>query len=202
MKKILILFAHPALEKSRVNKPLIKAAQQLEDVTIHDLYEEYPDFHINIAREQELLLAHDIVIWQHPFFWYSAPSLLKEWIDLVLEFNFAYGPSGKALKGKIIFNSITTGGPQEAYSKEGYNRFSIRELLAPFEQTANLCLMDYFPPFIIHGSLHLETSQLNKHTEEYVQLLEALLNDQISKEDIKHHHHLNAVIKEIIHARK
>ena len=42
--RVLVLFAHPALEKSRVNRRLIRAAQGLEGVTFHDLYEAYPDF--------------------------------------------------------------------------------------------------------------------------------------------------------------
>ena len=86
-------------------------------------------------------------IFQHPFYWYSSPALVKEWIDLVLEHGFAYGQSGRALEGKIMMNAITTGGPDEAYQKGGYNRFTIREFLAPFDQTARLCQMRYLAPF-------------------------------------------------------
>ncbi len=84
MTKVLILFAHPALEKSRVNKPLLQLANTLENVTIHDLYELYPDFNIDVPHEQQLLLEHDIILWHHPLYWYHAPALLKQWIDLVL----------------------------------------------------------------------------------------------------------------------
>ncbi len=90
-KRVLILFAHPALQKSRVNRRLIAAVSNLENVTINDLYEEYPDFCVNVKREQDLLRSHDIIIFQHPFYWYSCPALLKEWEDLVLEYGFAYG---------------------------------------------------------------------------------------------------------------
>ena len=83
--RILVLFAHPVQHKSRVNKELVSAIQGIEGITFHYLYEDYPDFHIDVKREQELLLSHDIFVWQHPFYWYSAPALLKEWIDLVLE---------------------------------------------------------------------------------------------------------------------
>jgi len=82
---VLILFAHPALEKSRVNRRLVAAVQGLEGVTFHDLYEAYPDFYIDVKHEQRLLEAHDIIAFQHPLYWYSTPSLLKEWQDLVLE---------------------------------------------------------------------------------------------------------------------
>ena len=91
MAKVLILFAHPALEKSRVNKRLILAAGNIDNITLNDLYEEYPDFDIDIKREQQLLIEHDLIILQHPFYWYSTPALLKQWEDLVLEHGWAYG---------------------------------------------------------------------------------------------------------------
>jgi glutathione-regulated potassium-efflux system ancillary protein KefG len=72
MKKILIIFAHPVLEKSRVHKTLLKYISGLDHVTFVDLYESYPDFDIDVKREQQLLLAHDIIIWQHPLCWNTA----------------------------------------------------------------------------------------------------------------------------------
>ena len=74
MNRILILFAHPALQKSRINRVLISAVQDIEAVTFHDLYEAYPKFDNLVSEEQVLLEAHDIIILQHPFFWYSIPS--------------------------------------------------------------------------------------------------------------------------------
>lgn len=100
MKKILLLFAHPRYEKSRTNFALLQGVADLDGITFHDLYERYPEFHIDVAREKEMLKEHDIVVWHHPFYWYSCPPLLKQWIDVVLEFNWAYGPQGKALSGK------------------------------------------------------------------------------------------------------
>src|SRR6187455_1899648 len=98
--RVLILFAHPALHRSRVNRVLVEAVRSLEGVTFHDLYEVYPDLLLDVDREQALLREHDVVVWQHPFFWYSAPALVKEWQDLVLELGFAYGEGGTALRGK------------------------------------------------------------------------------------------------------
>ena len=106
--RVLILFAHPALEKSRVNRRLSAAVSSLPGVTFHDLYEAYPDFDVDVRREQELLGSHDLVVLQHPFFWYSIPPLLKQWIDLVLEHGWAYGSEGKALVGKeaVVFGTL------------------------------------------------------------------------------------------------
>ncbi len=50
---ILILFAHPALRKSRVNRRLLAAARTVAGVPVRDLYEEYPDFMIDLKREQD-----------------------------------------------------------------------------------------------------------------------------------------------------
>ena len=119
--KILILFAHPAIYKSRVNKRLIEPIKNIDGVTFQDLYETYPDFYIDVEKEQELLKNHEIIIFHHPFYWYSSPAIIKEWMDLVLQFGFAYGPNGTALTGKKLMNVITTGGSKEAYTPEGYN---------------------------------------------------------------------------------
>jgi glutathione-regulated potassium-efflux system ancillary protein KefG len=159
MPSILIQFAHPALQKSQTNRYLLEAVRNLEKVTINDLYEEYPDFDIDVSREQRLLLAHDIVVFQHPFYWYSTPALLKQWLDLVLEYGFAYGRGGTRLHGKSFLTATTAGGPEEAYQREGYNYFHLRELLAPLEQTAKLCGMSYLPPFVIFNTLKLATEQ-------------------------------------------
>jgi putative NADPH-quinone reductase len=116
MAAVLILFAHPALEKSRVHTQLLKAARGISGVTFHDLYETYPDFDIDVREEQELLLQHDVVIWQHPFYWYSAPAIIKQWEDLVLEHGWAYGSGGRQLAGKAIFNAVTCGGSGSLYA--------------------------------------------------------------------------------------
>jgi Flavodoxin-like fold len=66
----------------------------------------YPDFHINVAREQELLTLHDVIVFQHPLYWYSYPAILKEWQDLVLESGFAFGHMGTRLAGKLLLHAI------------------------------------------------------------------------------------------------
>ncbi|MGF1513494.1 MAG: NAD(P)H-dependent oxidoreductase [Elainellaceae cyanobacterium] len=183
--RILILFAHPALEKSRINRQLIDAVDDLDAVTIHDLYEAYPQFHIDVAREQQLLLDHDVIVFQHPFYWYNSPALLKEWQDLVLEYGFAFGHDGTALQGKKCFSAITTGGTKAAYCRQGYNYYSIRELLTPFEQTARLCGMEYLPPFVVYGTHQLqEMSQIAPHADRYRSFITTLRDRKIDWEEL------------------
>ncbi len=109
MKRILVIFSHPALQSSRANKQLLHAIEGLEGITLHDLCQRYPDMFINVKREQALLAEHDIIVFQHPFYWYSCPAIMKEWMDLVLEYGYAYGPEAHALNGKQWLSAITTG---------------------------------------------------------------------------------------------
>ena len=52
---ILILFFHPLYHKSRVHRRLSEAVKAMDGVTFRNMYDLYPDFHIDIATEQELL---------------------------------------------------------------------------------------------------------------------------------------------------
>jgi len=194
MANVLIQFAHPLLSKSRVHKALLRSIPSLKGVTINDLYERYPDLYIDVEREQQLLAEHDIIIFQHPFYWYSSPAIIKQWFDLVLEHNWAYGSKGRALAGKKMLNVISCGGPREAYGPNGTNRYSINQFLAPFDQTAVLCRMTYLPPFVIHATHRLTPDQLDVHGAHYRLLLAALVNDQIAPADYQGVHYLNELV--------
>lgn len=193
MAKVLILFAHPALEKSRIHSSLIRHVKHLQGVNIHDLYEAYPDFDIDVKREQHLLMMHDVIIWQHPFYWYSSPALIKQWLDLVLEHGWAYGGETK-LQGKKILNAISCGGPKEAYSLTGRNRYSIKEFLYPFSQTAALCKMEYLPPFVIHGTHRLKPYDIELYAIQYEQVINALTSDMLTEDEWNKSDYLNELI--------
>jgi glutathione-regulated potassium-efflux system ancillary protein KefG len=174
-RKILILFAHPAYKRSKINGALLGAIANIPGVTVHDLYASYPDFLIDVAQEQQLCLSHDVIVLQHPFYWYSTPAIIKEWLDLVLEHGWAYGSSGRALAGKIFFQVLTAGGDAEAYSAAGSNRYSLRELTLPLRATANLCHMQWLPPYAVLG-VHrgLPADRLAAHVADYRRTLVAL----------------------------
>ncbi len=169
--RILVLFAHPAFHKSRVQRALAEAARRVEGVTFHDLYERYPDFLLDVEREQELLRQHDVIVFQHPFYWYSSPAILKEWQDLVLEYGFAFGEAGTALRGKRLLSAVSAGGPQNSYGSESHSLFTMAQLLAPFEQTARFCGMEYLPPFVVHGSRGLLPGEIAAHADAYAERL-------------------------------
>ncbi|MDH3388367.1 MAG: NAD(P)H-dependent oxidoreductase [Gammaproteobacteria bacterium] len=177
---ILILFAHPSQHRSEVNLPLLRASCNVDGVTVVDLYAEYPDYSIDIDREQQRLRENDVIVFMFPLYWYSTPAILKEWQDLVLEYGFAYGHGGTALRGKRLLCAVTAGGTEDAYKTSGFNHYSIRELLRPIEQTANLCGLIYLPPYALFGArTALEDGRVHAHVENWSRVLDCLLHDRI-----------------------
>jgi glutathione-regulated potassium-efflux system ancillary protein KefG len=191
MEKVLILFAHPRFEKSRINRGLLKNIANLTQVTLHDLYEEYPDFNIDTDREKTLLLKHEFIVWHHPFYMYGIPALLKQWIDLVLEYGWAHGKGGDNLRGKIVFNALTAGGTRDVYAEGGHNNFTVREFLVPFEQTARLCEMIYLPPFVVHGTYLLTDREVEAYGQLYHVLLDRLAKGEYDTKTVLQHEYLN-----------
>lgn len=184
-QRVLILFAHPSLHRSEVNRYLYQASNNREGATLIDLYYEYPTFQIDIEAEQQRLRDHDVIVFMFPLYWYSTPSILKEWQDLVLEYGFAYGPDGKALHGKHFVCVLSAGGPEKAYHSDGYNHFTIRELLQPLEQTAALTGMHYLPPFTLFGSRTAsDEGRIGAHIEQWETLLQLLIEGRVPAEQL------------------
>ena len=181
-KKILINVFHPNMELSRGNKALMEAVENMPNVTVRDMYDEYPDFQINAASEQSMLTAHDVIVFQHPLYWLSSPALLKQWEDTVLEKGFAFPPGvGDKLAGKIWQTVLTVGGPAEGYQKEGPFKADFNDILIPFRLTAMYCSMEWQPVFAVHsvmaadapGTRAITEDELKVKTDEYRTLLES-----------------------------
>ena len=175
--EILVLVAHPELEQSRVNRRLMQVARALPNegaaarVEVRDLYALYPDYLIDVAAEQAALAAARLVVWQQPVRWYGMPPLLKLWCDDVLAFGWAYGPGGDALRGKDVWLVASTGGGDESYRPDGYNRYFFDAFLPPYEQTAALCGMRFLPPLVLHGAHRASDAELDEHAMTYARKL-------------------------------
>jgi len=168
---IVVLYAHPTAYRSRVNKVLFKRISNVAGVQTRDLYELYPDFNIDVETEQRILREADLVVFQHPIYWYSAPPIIKEWIDVVFERGFAYGPGGDALQGKDLLLVCSTGGSPEAYSSSGRHGYPLHELMRPLQQTARFCGMNFLEPLVLYGGRAASEAQLNNHAQRYRELL-------------------------------
>ena len=177
MTRLIVYYVHPAQRTSRANAAMAKVAEGIEGLTFVDLYAEYPRHDIDVDAEQARLLDHDVILFQFPLFWYSTPSLIKEWQDLVLEHGFAYGAGGTQLQGKTMMLALTTAGPIEAYTQEGYQHYPLRTFLTPLEQTARLCKMRFPAPYVLHSSLKAaEDGEIAEHAKGYGALLQAILD--------------------------
>ena len=159
---ILVLTAHPDLATSRINRAWHRALSDTPGVTTRDLTAiGGPQMKFDRQEEQDLLLAHDRMVFQFPFYWYSSPPILKAWTDHVLSYGFAYGPGGNKLNGREFLCLVSTGGPDSSYHAGGYNNFSMSELLRPFQQTAHLTGMTYLRPFVLHGLAQADEAALS-----------------------------------------
>lgn len=173
-RRVLVVLAHPLYEQSRVTRRLAEVAATIDGVTVDDLYERYPTFDVDARAEQALLAAHDAIVFLHPLFWYSVPALLKQWQDVVLEHGWAYGGGAAALRHKLTFHVITTGGPASAYQRTGHHRYTMRELLLPWEQAAHLCGLRWLAPYVIHAAQACDDAALAAHELGLRAVLEAL----------------------------
>ncbi len=165
--RILLLFVHPFPHRSKINRALLDGVRDLPGVEVNDLYERYPDFHFDIRREQEILREIDLLVVQHPLYWYSAPAMFKQWQDTVLEYGFAFGKEGSALRGKDWISVVTAGQSGDAYLEDGHNRYSVTELLRPYECAANHCGMNYLEPIVLHGAHRLSDEELAGWVDTY-----------------------------------
>jgi glutathione-regulated potassium-efflux system ancillary protein KefF len=170
-KRILVVYAHPTPHHSWINRRLVESAQAVPNVQVDNLYETYPDFYIDVQHEQGLLVEADLIVFQFPIQWYSMPSLMKEWVDVVLEYRWAYGPGGTALRGKDFWLVVTTGSREDAYQESGRHGHEFPAFLPPIQQTALLCGMRWLPPLILHGAHKVDDAAVDAHIATYLQRL-------------------------------
>ena len=175
MSKVLLVVGHPDLSQSKANAALVDAVRDLAHVTVHDLYATYPDFRIDVAAEQALLADHDVIVFQHPVFWYNTTPLFKQWQDKVFTLGWAFTMDGSAsqLAGKKAVVAVTTGVPADHYTPEGSNQATIETLLSNWHATLRLCQFDIQQPMVkLYGTAFgLSESDLTTAAKQYNELL-------------------------------
>ncbi len=194
-KRILWYLFHPNFSQSVGNRALLDAVRDLPGLTLVDAYAEYPDFKIDAKREQERLVAHDLIVFQHPFYWYSSPALFKEWQDIVLEYGFAYPPKeGKALHGKHWLSVVTAASTDWSYQAGGFNNYTMSELLRPFQQTANFCGMRWHSPFVVYGVMPDEYEGIKPTDRDALTQEAQRLRELIVQLDLEESHSLEPLV--------
>ena len=122
MKNVLAIQGHTDLQHDSFNNKLIMAdlEKALPEVRFEYLDAMYPNFKIDVKKEQEQLVWADVIVLQFPVFWYSMPSLLARWMEQTFEHGFSHGAKGKALVGKKLLLSFTVGAPEDMCREGGF----------------------------------------------------------------------------------
>lgn len=168
MKNALVICAHPLSKKSRVHRTMMEFLSGLPEIYVHDLYETYPYFHIDVEHERQLLKKFDLIVWQQPLYWFGMTPLLKLWCDEVLRQGFAYGPGRDHLQGKDLMLSLLTGGmedPETSLAMED-------TWLTPYQKIAETCGLRWRSPLILTQTATATQEQVVQHAQKFLQTLE------------------------------
>ena len=169
--KTLVILAHPNIEESRINKTLKEAALE-NGASVSELYKKYPNFSLDVKKEQELLVAHDRIILQFPCFWYSSPPLLKKYFDDVFTYGFAYGDSGKALQGKEFGLSVSFGAKEHELCEDSACDY-VEDIFTPFKCSISFVGGTLLKYFFIFDSQNISDEDLQNKAQIYKDHLKA-----------------------------
>lgn len=145
--KVVIIIAHPLLRESRANKELVDAVKENDEVIVYDLYEQ-PQGGFNVGHWSRYLSEATAVVLQFPLHWMSAPYMMKRWEDEVL----TYVAQTPAIVGKPLMVVTTTGAGARAYRSGGRMRFTIDEILRPYEAMSIHAGMVWQTPIVVHAA--------------------------------------------------
>jgi len=120
----------------------------------------------DVDSEMQKLEWCDLMIWQFPLWWFGLPSMLKGWVDRVFAMGRIYGGGHiyetGVFKGKRALLSLTTGGPAEAYNRDGFNG-DILGILKPVHRgMLEFVGFDVLAPHIVYGPVRMNDEE-RKH---------------------------------------
>ncbi|PAF50452.1 NAD(P)H-dependent oxidoreductase [Helicobacter sp. 13S00477-4] len=168
--KTLIILAHPNLKDSKINKTLIQSIKGVSNITLNDIYSTYPDGKINLTKEIELLKNSKHIIFQFPLYWFSTPSLLKEYQDVVFS-GILYSNEPKILSEKTFQIITSAGSPEEKYSLDGRNQKSLEDILLPISMSAKYLGMQTKDILCIFNAMGMTDELLKQAINKYQKAL-------------------------------
>ncbi|HJG98068.1 MAG TPA: NAD(P)H-dependent oxidoreductase [Parabacteroides johnsonii] len=167
MKKILILSAHPDIEKSKACSAMLNAVKGLDNVKVIDIYK----VPLKVENYIDDVKHADVLVFQFPFWWGSAPAMLKNWLDTFM-LGFLENPG---MKGKSLLIATAAGVSEEDYHPGGAEQFTVDEILRPYQVTAIYSGMTYLKPFVLYGTMTPDAEQrICKGAKDYKSLIETL----------------------------
>jgi putative NADPH-quinone reductase len=138
-------------------------------------------FSEEIESEIRKLEWCELMIWQFPLWWFGLPAALKGWVDRVLAMGRTYGggriyQSG-VFRGKRALLSLTTGGPEDAYRKGGFNG-DIAAILRPIHRgMLQFVGFDVLEPHVVYGPVRLTAEQRKQQLAAYAVRLQQIARE-------------------------
>ena len=136
----------------------------------------------DIQQELDKLLWADLLILNFPIFWFSAPAMLKGWIDRVLVSGICYG--GKrfydqgGLSGKKALVTVTLGGREHMFG-DGAIHGPLEDMLRPILRgTLAYVGFDVLQPFVAWHVPYISDEARQEFLRSYQQRLEHISDDQ------------------------
>jgi NAD(P)H dehydrogenase (quinone) len=136
----------------------------------------------DIQQELDKLLWADLLILNFPIFWFSAPAMLKGWIDRVLVSGVCYG--GKrfydqgGLAGKKALVTVTLGGREHMFG-EGAIHGPLEDMLRPILRgTLAYVGFEVLEPFVAWHVPYISAEAREEFLQSYQRRLEGLADDQ------------------------
>lgn len=135
----------------------------------------------DIAAEQDKIRWSDAVILQFPMWWFSAPAIVKGWIDRVFTSGFAYGPNVPPpyseegpLAGRRAMLSVTYGARESAFSAGGIHG-RLQDVLHPLQHGLfRFTGMAPLEPFAVPEANALPADSFAEARQAYGRRLDAL----------------------------
>lgn len=164
---ILLLSAHPNIEGSKACAAMLEAVKCLKNIKVVDIYK----IPLEVENYINDVKNADVLVFQFPLWWGSAPSRMKEWLDTFM-LGFLENPG---MKGKRLLIATTAGVDESEYHAGGAEGFTLDEILRPFQVTAMYSGMTYLRPFAIYGTMMPDAEErIAKGSEAYKAHLETL----------------------------
>lgn len=152
--------------------------QQLEE--LHAT--ETGSFAYDIEMEQQKVEWCDLMIWQFPLWWFSVPGILKGWVDRVFAMGRFYGNNrfydNGIFSSKMAMLSLTTGGEEAAYLKDGFNG-DIHNMLKPIHRgILRFTGFNVLRPHIVYGPARLSPARREAELDHWKNRLQQVSNEQ------------------------
>jgi NAD(P)H dehydrogenase (quinone) len=135
----------------------------------------------DIQQELDKLLWADLLILNFPLYWFSAPAILKGWIDRVLVSGVCYG--GKrfydqgGLAGKRALVTVTLGGREHMFG-EGAIHGPLEDMLRPILRgTLAYVGLQVLPPFVAWHVPYISQEARQEFLASYQARLQHLSDD-------------------------